>query len=68
VVEEYIDHMKALSRRVDQLMARVLAQERTFFEPYFVKPLNMLRAFHYYTAEGSQAERGELGAGAHTDW
>ena len=68
VVQQYVTHMKDLSKRVDQLMAQVLGQDPGFFEPYFSKPLNMLRAFHYYSAEGSEPEGGDLGAGAHTDW
>lgn len=49
-------------------MAMALDKPSNFFESYFQTPLDMLRAFHYYSPEGSCPDDGRLGAGAHTDW
>lgn len=54
--------------RVNQLLAQVLGVPEDFFVPFFQCALDRLRGIHYHSPQGSDPDRGVMGAGAHTDW
>lgn len=64
-VQEYVERMEDLSRRLTELIALCLKLPADYFQPYFERPTTFLRLLHY---PPTPIEDGLFGSAPHTDY
>ncbi|MGR3661762.1 MAG: isopenicillin N synthase family dioxygenase [Paracoccaceae bacterium] len=65
--QAYYREMEQLAARIMQVLALALGLPQDYFEPFIDAPISALRALNY-PAQDRPAEKGQLRAGAHTDY